>query len=292
MSGTLSLEQRYLAVMSRIERAALAAGRDPADVRLLAVSKTFAAGSILQLAAAGQLAFGENYLQEALGKVAALSHLRPEKARLAGMAMPGSEPKGEPSGEPGLPGPAEMAQLLAVVEGSSRRALEWHFIGPIQSNKTRKIAESFDWVQSVDEIRIAQRLADQRPFHLPPLNICLQVNVSGEASKSGCRPEEVVGLAREVARLPNLRLRGLMAIPEATDDATLQASRFSQVRELFDAVRDSASAAVEREGRHSDPLSFDTLSMGMSADLESAIANGATLVRVGSALFGERPQPR
>ncbi len=292
MSGTLSLEQRYLAVMSRIEQAAQAAGRDPAGVRLLAVSKTFAAGSILELAAAGQLAFGENYLQEALGKMAALSHLRPGGTEFSSGSMPGEEPTWEPSAEPGLPGPAELAQMLAVAEGSSRPALEWHFIGPIQSNKTRKIAESFDWVQSVDKLKIAQRLSDQRPFHLPPLNICLQVNVSGEASKSGCPPEEVVTLAQEVARLPNLRLRGLMAIPEPTDDPALQASRFSQVRELFNAVRDKASAATESEGRLPDLLGFDTLSMGMSADLESAIANGATLVRVGSALFGARPQPR
>ena len=244
MNGNLSLEQRYLAVTSRIERAAKAAGRDPRDVRLLAVSKTFPAGEIGQLAALGQWAFGENYLQEALAKMASLAHL--------------------PS-------------------------MEWHFIGPIQSNKTRKIAESFDWVQSVDDERIARRLSDQRPPRLPPLQVCLQVNVSGEASKSGCEPADVVPLALSMERLPGIRLRGLMAIPEPTDDPALQARRFAQLRELFDELRERLGKSGDESAERGTD-GFDTLSMGMSADLEAAIGAGATIVRVGSALFGERPR--
>jgi PLP dependent protein len=242
MNGNPSLEQRYLAVKARIERAAVAAGRDPHDVRLLAVGKSFPAGSIAELASIGQRAFGENYLQEALAKMAALAHLRP-------------------GGE----------------------AIEWHFIGPIQSNKTRKIAEAFDWVQSVDEERIARRLSEQRPPDLPPLQVCLQVNVSGEASKSGCEPDEVMPLAQAMAALHGIRLRGLMAIPEPTDDTSLQARRFRQLRELFDRVGEELKKVAAPGADH-----FDTLSMGMSADLEAAIAVGATIVRVGSALFGER----
>jgi len=234
MNGNATLEARYRAVRDRIGRAAAAAGRDAADVRLLAVGKTFPAEDIRALAALGQREFGENYVQEAEAKIAALA------------------------GE----------------------GLAWHFIGPIQSNKTRRIAESFDWVQSVEDERIARRLSSQRPPSRPPLNVCLQVNVSGEASKSGCRPDEVVGLALAVQDLPGLALRGLMAIPEPTDDAGLQARRFAELKALFDAVRERLGA----------PAAFDTLSMGMSADLEAAIAQGATLVRVGSALFGERPR--
>lgn len=150
--------------------------------------------------------------------------------------------------------------------------LTWHFIGPIQSNKTRAIAEHFDWVHSVDRLKIAQRLAEQRPAHLPPLNICLQVNVSGEASKSGCTPEDLPALAAAVAQLPQLRLRGLMAIPEPSDDPAEQHAAFARLRELQGAL----------------PFQLDTLSMGMSHDLEAAIAEGATWVRVGTALFGAR----
>ncbi len=242
MNGNPSLEQRYLAVKARIERAAVAAGRDPHGVRLLAVAKTFPAGSIGELASIGQRAFGENYLQEALAKMAALAHLRPDG-----------------------------------------KAIEWHFIGPIQSNKTRRIAEVFDWVQSVDEERIARRLSEQRPPELPPLQVCVQVNVSGEASKSGCDPEELVPLARAMATMHGIRLRGLMAIPEPTGDTSLQARRFGQLRELFDRV-DEELKKIATPGADQ----FDTLSMGMSADLEAAIAAGATIVRVGSGLFGER----
>jgi len=150
--------------------------------------------------------------------------------------------------------------------------LIWHFIGPIQSNKTRPIAEHFDWVHSVDRLKIAQRLSEQRPAHLPALNICLQVNVSGEQSKSGCSPEELPELARAVSTMPNLRLRGLMAIPEPTDDVAAQHAAFARLRQLRDDLA----------------LDLDTLSMGMSHDLEAAIAEGATWVRIGTALFGAR----
>ena len=150
--------------------------------------------------------------------------------------------------------------------------LIWHFIGPIQSNKTRPIAEHFDWVHSVDRLKIAQRLSEQRPAHLPALNICMQVNVSGEQSKSGCSPEELTALARAVVALPNLRLRGLMAIPEPTDDVAAQHAAFARLRQLRDELA----------------LNLDTLSMGMSHDLEAAIAEGATWVRIGTALFGAR----
>ncbi len=154
-------------------------------------------------------------------------------------------------------------------------ALTWHFIGPIQSNKTRAIAEHFDWVHSVDRLKIAQRLSEQRSTELPPLNVCLQVNVSGEASKSGCAPQDVAELARTIATLPNLRLRGLMAIPEPTDDRAEQHAAFARLRQLQQALA----------------LELDTLSMGMSQDLEAAIAEGATWVRIGTALFGTRPYP-
>ncbi|VXA92205.1 putative enzyme [Pseudomonas sp. 8BK] len=150
--------------------------------------------------------------------------------------------------------------------------LTWHFIGPIQSNKTKPIAEHFAWVHSVDRLKIAQRLSDQRPAHLPPLNICLQVNVSGEASKSGCNPDELPALAQAVTQLPNLRLRGLMTIPEPTDDPSEQRAAFARLRELQQDLN----------------LDLDTLSMGMSHDLEAAIAEGATWVRIGTALFGAR----
>ncbi len=260
MNGKLSLEQRFIAVRQRIERAEVAAGRPPGSVRLLAVSKTFPAGCVRELALAGQTAFGENYLQEALGKMTALGR-SPQAGDLARTALAQAE------GDPALP-------------------LEWHFIGPIQSNKTRKIAESFDWVQSVAQERIARRLSEQRPMHLAPLNLCLQVNVSGEESKSGCEPDEIVQLAGAVAALQGLALRGLMAIPEPTDDLSLQARRFGLVRELFDAVRASLESGASGPAA---AAAFDTLSMGMSADLEMAIGHGATIVRVGSALFGERP---
>jgi hypothetical protein len=155
-------------------------------------------------------------------------------------------------------------------------SLAWHFIGPIQSNKTKSIAERFDWVHSVDRLKIAQRLSDQRPAELPPLNICLQVNVSGEASKSGCAPEELLQLAQAVAAMPQLRLRGLMCIPAPSEDPAEQRAAFARLRALRDEL----------------PLTLDTLSMGMSQDLEAAIAEGATWVRIGTALFGARDYGR
>jgi PLP dependent protein len=228
-----SISSNLQAVQQRIVAAARAALRDPADVRLLAVSKTFEAQAVIDAAEAGQRAFGENYLQEALDKIAAVRTLRPD--------------------------------LL----------LEWHFIGPIQSNKTRPIAEHFDWVHSIDREKIAQRLSEQRPAHLPPLNVCLQINISGEASKSGVAPADAVALARQVAALPRLALRGLMAIPEAVGHEQQQRVPFRQLRELMNQMQACG-------------LRLDTLSMGMSADLEAAIAEGATIVRVGTAIFGKR----
>jgi pyridoxal phosphate enzyme (YggS family) len=213
----------------RIAAAERAAGRNAGSVTLLAVSKTFDAAAVRECAAAGQRAFGENYLQEAVEKIAALR----------------------------------------------THALEWHFIGPIQSNKTRAIAENFDWVHSIERERIALRLSDARPPALAPLNVCLQVNVSGEASKSGVAPGEAVALAQAVAALPRLTLRGLMAIPEPTSDTALRRRRFAMLRELQHEIIARGYA-------------LDTLSMGMSDDLEDAIAEGATMVRVGTAVFGKR----
>jgi pyridoxal phosphate enzyme (YggS family) len=220
---------RLQAVRTRIVRASGEAGRDPATVQLLAVSKTFGPAAVRALAAAGQGAFGENYVQEALEKQRALADL----------------------------------------------PLVWHFIGPIQSNKTRPIVENFAWAHSVDRLKVAERLSAQRPPGLPRLHVCLEVNVSGEASKGGVAPAELPALADAVARLPALRLRGLMAIPAPAADAAAQRAAFRRVRELFDALK----------ARGHD---LDTLSMGMSADLEAAILEGATIVRVGTALFGER----
>jgi pyridoxal phosphate enzyme (YggS family) len=201
-------------------------------VRLLAVSKTKPAADVRAAVAAGQRAFGENYVQEGVDKIAAL--------------------------------------------GSA--GLEWHFIGPLQSNKTRPVAEAFDWVHGIDRLKIAERLSAQRRPDLPPLNVCIQVNVSGEASKSGVAPAEVPALAQAVAALPQLRLRGLMCIPEPSDDESLVRSRFATLRRLRDALV-------------TDGMTLDTLSMGMSHDLEAAIAEGATIVRVGTAIFGERQLP-
>ena len=221
-----TLADNLSAISARIASAAQAAGRDPASVQLLAVSKTKPASAIREIHAAGVCDFGENYLQEALTKQQALSDL----------------------------------------------PLIWHFIGPIQSNKTKAIAEHFDWVHSVDRLKIAQRLSEQRPAGMAPLNICLQVNVSGEDSKSGCAAADLPALAKAVAALPNLRLRGLMAIPEPTDDRVAQEAAFASLR-----------TQQEHLG-----LGLDTLSMGMSHDLEAAIAQGATWVRIGTALFGAR----
>lgn len=224
-----SIADKVMAVRQQIDTATRDAGRPPGSVHLLAVSKTRSADELRQAFAAGQRAFGENYLQEALDKMAALRDL----------------------------------------------PIEWHFIGPIQSNKTRAIAEHFDWVHSVDRLKIARRLSEQRPLERPPLNICLQVNISLEASKSGCLPDDVPRLARDVAALPNLRLRGLMAIPEASIDPDAQRRPFAALRDLLQQLQDELPQ-------------LDTLSMGMSGDMIAAIREGATLVRIGTALFGVR----
>lgn len=225
-----NLSARLAAVNDAIGTAAARHGRPAGAVTLLAVSKTQPAQAIRAAAAAGQYRFGENYLQEALAKMADLADLD----------------------------------------------LEWHFIGPLQSNKTRPVAEHFAWVHSVDRLKLAERLSAQRPAGLPPLNVCLQVNISAEASKSGCRLEELSALARAVAALPGLKLRGLMAIPAPGEGLEQQRLPFRRLREALEQL-------------NAEGLGLDTLSMGMSDDLEAAIAEGATLVRVGSAIFGARP---
>ena len=225
----MSIATSYAAIESQIAAACAAARRPRESVMLLAVSKTKPASAIAAAATLGLRAFGENYVQEALPKI------------------------------------AELAAL----------GLDWHHIGPIQSNKTADIASHFAWAQGVDRLKIAQRLSDQRPTDLPPLNICVQVNVSGEASKSGCAPKEALTLCRAVALLPRLRLRGLMALPAPAVTQEDASASFRSMHSLFVALR----------AEHPD---VDTLSMGMSDDFEAAIAEGSTLVRVGTALFGKR----
>jgi len=226
-----SIPDNLQAVKDRIAGAARAAARDPAAVVLLAVSKTHAPALVEEAFGAGQRAFGENYVQEALDKMGALARL----------------------------------------------PIEWHLVGPLQSNKTRLVAERFQWVHTIDREKIARRLSEQRPESLPPLDVLVQVNVSGEASKSGVSPREATALAQAVAALPRLRLRGLMAVPEPTHDEQLQRARFREVREMYESLRKGG-------------LALDTLSMGMSDDMEAAIAAGSTMVRVGTAIFGERPK--
>ncbi|CAN7574481.1 YggS family pyridoxal phosphate-dependent enzyme [Caballeronia sp. LjRoot29] len=218
-------------VRQRIVKAAADASRDVSSVTLLAVSKTFPAEDVRAAFDAGQRAFGENYVQEAVAKIAELADLRSE--------------------------------------------IEWHFIGPLQSNKTKLVAENFDWVHSVDRLKIAERLSAQRPENMAALNVCLQVNVSGEDSKSGVAPEEALALAHAIAALPNLKLRGLMAIPEPEGTLDEQRAPHRRLREIMDTLR-------------ADRLDLDTLSMGMSADLEAAVLEGATMVRIGTAIFGAR----
>ena len=297
-----TIASRLQVVRSRIDAAAVAAGRSPGDIRLIAVSKTFPPAAIAEAHAAGQIAFGENYLQEAMSKMAALDGLGPEwhaaspeaegfesgsdERPSVGVASPQAGPLLLPLEWHDAQGQEELRQregdvrLSAGVASPQARPLllplEWHFIGPIQSNKTRQIAEQFHWVHAVDRLKIAERLSISRPPNRLALEICIQVNVSGEESKSGIRPDEVLALANLVSRLPGLRLRGLMAIPEPTPDIGLQRSRFALLRQLRDEI-------VSRG------VALDTLSMGMSDDLEAAIAEGATLVRVGRAIFGERP---
>ena len=246
-------------VHARIASACKAAGRDVKDVTLLAVSKTFGAEAVLEAFAAGQTAFGENYIQEAVEKIALLRHL----------------------------------------------PIEWHCVGPIQSNKTRLVAENFDWVHTVDRLKIAQRLSEQRPPHLPPLQVCIQVNIDAGPSKAGVPPDEALVLAQAVAGLPRLVLRGLMCIPDPAHDFVADCAVLTRARALFDHIL-LANRALEPAGAVFGPVSarrpapepapppfasFDTLSMGMTGDLEAAIHAGSTMVRVGTAIFGGRTKP-
>ena len=217
------------AVHARIAAACLAAGREPASVTLLAVSKTFGPDAVRQAHDAGQSAFGENYIQEAVDKMAALADL----------------------------------------------PLQWHCIGPIQSNKTRLVAEHFDWAQTVDRLKIAQRLSEQRPPAALPLQVCIQVNVDGGVTKSGVAPDDVLALARAVAALPRLQLRGLMCIPDPQPDFEAMKAVFLRAQGLYEQLRAAG-------------LALDTLSMGMTSDLEAAVHAGSTMVRVGTAIFGTR----
>jgi pyridoxal phosphate enzyme (YggS family) len=219
-------------VRQRIDGACLRYGREPSSVSLLAVSKTQGANQVQVAYQAGQMAFGENYVQEAVDKITALRQL----------------------------------------------PLQWHCIGPIQSNKTRLVAEHFDWVHTLERLKIAQRLSEQRPVSMAPLQLCIQVNVDAGPTKSGVSTEEALALAQAVAQLPRLQLRGLMCIPEPAPDFAAACAVFSRAKALFDAL-------------NAEGLALDTLSMGMSADLEAAIASGSTLVRVGSAIFGQRHYP-
>jgi pyridoxal phosphate enzyme (YggS family) len=224
-----SVSANLAQVRKRIELACQAVGRASDTVKLLAVSKTMPAQAVREAHAAGQLAFGENYIQEGVDKIAALADL----------------------------------------------PLEWHCIGPIQSNKTKLVAENFAWVHSIDRLKIAERLSAQRPAHLPPLQVCLQVNVDGGSNKSGVAPDDLLALAQAVAKLPHLQLRGIMTIPEPAETEAEARAVHQQAKRLFDHLKTAG-------------LTLDTLSMGMTADLEAAVAEGSTCVRVGTAIFGAR----
>ena len=224
-----SVSDNLVQVRKRIALASQAVGRSPEAVKLLAVSKTMPAQAVREAYAAGQLAFGENYIQEGVDKIASLADL----------------------------------------------PLEWHCIGPIQSNKTKLVAENFAWVHSIDRLKIAERLSAQRPSHLSPLQVCLQLNVDGGSNKSGVAPEELLALAQAVAKLPHLQLRGIMTIPEPAETEAEARAVHHQAKTLFDNLNDAG-------------LKVDTLSMGMTSDLEAAIAEGSTCVRVGTAIFGAR----
>jgi pyridoxal phosphate enzyme (YggS family) len=221
-----AIDDNLQAVRQRMKSAAAAAGRDPRDVTLLAVSKTHPAALVEQALAAGQRAFGENYVQEALEKIDAI------------------------------------------------RSVEWHLIGPLQSNKTRLVAERFDWVHTIESEKVARRLSEQRPGSLAPLNVLIQVNVSGEASKSGIAAERVLPLAEAISNLPGLRLRGLMAVPEPGAPV----ARYRELKDLYEKLKSR--------------FQFDTLSVGMSDDMETAIAEGSTMVRIGTAIFGQRAKAK
>jgi len=227
------LRDKLHAVQARITAACAASGRAADSVQLLAVSKTFSADDVRQVAACGQRDFGENYIQEGVDKIIALRGIQP--------------------------------------------ALVWHCIGPMQSNKTKLVAEHFDWAHTVDRLKIAQRLSDQRPAHLASLNVCLQVNIDGGETKSGVAPADVLALAAEVAKLPRLALRGLMTIPDPVEGFDAQVAVHAKARALFDEVKVTLNLPQ-----------FDTLSMGMTGDLEAAVQAGSTMVRVGTAIFGGR----
>lgn len=227
-ASSISISQNLNIIREQISNAEIEFGRSPGSVKLLAVSKTRPVEDLQAAINAGQLLFGENYLQDALPKIEVL---------------PGN--------------------------------LEWHFIGPIQSNKTQPVAQHFDWVHSIDRLKIARRISEQRPATLEPMNICLQVNTSGEASKSGIEPEETLALAKQITRLPGIQLRGLMTIPASEEDFELQRQPFRLLAEL--------QQQLIKEG-----LPLDTLSMGMTNDMRAAIAEGATIVRIGTAIFGAR----
>ncbi len=229
-------------VRDRITTACMAAGRRPDSVRLLAVSKTFGADAVAEAATDAQQAFGENYIAEGVEKILALRGLQASRS------------------------------------GANLGLLEWHCIGPVQSNKTRLVAEHFDWVQSVDRLKTAQRLSEQRPAGLPSLQVCIQVNTDGGANKSGVTPEDAHDLARQIAQLPGLVLRGIMSIPEPAADFDQACAVHARAKALFDSINAKGDL----------PASMDTLSMGMTADLEAAIHSGSTMVRVGTAIFGER----
>jgi pyridoxal phosphate enzyme (YggS family) len=249
------------AVRDRITTACLACGRDPAGVRLLAVSKTFGPEAVMAAISGGQSAFGENYVQEGVEKILAI------RAAI----------EGESDGL-GLPDSSHSSGFRPARARTASGAPEWHHIGPLQSNKTRLVAEHFDWVQSVDRLKIAQRLSEQRPAHLAPLQVCLQVNIDGGATKAGVAPAEALALAAAVALLPRLQLRGLMSIPEPAPDFVAACALHQRARALFGQIN---KAGVLRQ-----PM--DTLSMGMTADLEAAIHAGSTMVRIGTAIFGGR----
>ncbi len=227
-----TIETNLQAVRQRIEAACAAAGRDAAQVQLLAVSKTFPAAAVSDAIVCGQRQFGENYIQEAVAKIASLP----------------------------------------------RAGVTWHCIGPVQSNKTRLVAEHFDWLQSLDRLRIAQRLSEQRPPAMEPLQVCIQVNVDGGPTKAGVSPDELPELARSIAQLPGLRLRGLMTIPEPAPDFDSARAVHARARQCFDRL-------------NAQGMGLDTLSMGMSGDLEAAIHAGSTMVRIGTAIFGARERP-
>lgn len=227
-----TIQENITAVQKRLQQAASDAGRNPAEIQLLAVSKTRNIAQISQAITAGVFCFGENYLQEAMDKIDQLDDSR----------------------------------------------LDWHFIGPLQSNKTRQAAENFAWVHTVDRVKIAQRLSAQRPNDMPALNICLQINIDNEESKSGFNQDQAVEVAATIAQLPKLKLRGLMAIPKPRTVYKEQRQAFAQLRVLMEQINSTLDNCHK----------LDTLSMGMSADLEAAVAEGATLVRVGTDIFGAR----